>query len=75
MRKLVLILAAIAAVGFTLPVTTSAEAAKVVIKNGDRGHHYGRGHHRRVVMIKRGHHDNGLHRGWRNHHRARVVVR
>jgi hypothetical protein len=74
MRKLFLILSAVAAVGFTVPLSTSAEAAKVVIKSGDRGHHYGRGH-RKVVVIKRGHHDNGLHRGWRNHHRARVVVR
>jgi hypothetical protein len=72
MRKAILILAAIAAIGFTLPVVSTAEAQdKVVIKSGDRGHHRGwhRGH-RKVVVIKRGnrHH---------HHHRrgARVIVR
>ena len=74
MRKLVLILSAVAAIGFTVPlVATSAEAAKVVIKSGEHHRHWNRGH-RKVVVVKH-HHDNGLHRGWRNHHRAKVVVR
>ncbi len=70
MRKLVLIITAVAAVGFTIPVITSAQAeeGKIVIKSGDRGEHRGwdRGH-RKVVVIKRDH-DRGYHRGWRNHH-------
>ena len=47
MRKLVLALAAFAAVGIALPTlaTTSADA-------------------RDVVIIKKKHHDRGMHRGW-----------
>jgi Ni/Co efflux regulator RcnB len=59
MRKIVLTLAALAAVGIALPVaaTQPASAATVVIKK-DRGHHYGwRNHHRdRVVVVKQRHH-------------------
>ena len=48
MRKLILIVTAAAAVGFTIPVITSAQAeeGRVVIKSGDRGEHRGwnRGH-------------------------------
>ena len=75
MRKLVLIAAAVAAVGFTIPVISSAQArdGTVVIKSGDRGEHRGwnRGH-RKVVIINRGH-DRGF-----NRHRAegsRVIIR
>ena len=71
MRKIVLALAAIAAVGFTLPVVSApAEAKKVVIIK--KGHH-AHGHH----GWNRGHHY-----GWRNkqvrhghRHGATVVVR
>lgn len=64
MRKIVLTLAALAAVGFVVPTLTSAKAEenKVVIKDrGDR-HHMDRGWHRgdrnKVVVIKhRRHHD------------------
>ncbi|MEA3025942.1 MAG: hypothetical protein QOF91_1227 [Alphaproteobacteria bacterium] len=79
MRKLILIAAAVAAVGFTLPVMTSAQAeeGKVVIKTGDRGQHHGwkRGHHKVVVMQRD--HDRGYHRGWRHHHAegAKVVIK
>jgi Ni/Co efflux regulator RcnB len=60
MRKIVLTLAALAAVGFVVPMTTSAKAedAKVVIKN--------RGEHR--------HMDRGYHRGWEHAHDKKVVV-
>jgi hypothetical protein len=59
MRKFVLILGALAAIGFAVPtMTTSAEAQTVVIKKkGDRGHHYGWDrdrHERRTVVIRRG---------------------
>ncbi len=68
MRKIVLTLAALAAVGFVVPMITSAKAEenRVVIKEHgerhhmDRGHHYGwdRGHRNQVVVIKhRRHHD------------------
>jgi hypothetical protein len=61
MRKLVLALAALAAVGLALPVTSSARAeeSRVIIKHGDRGLHRGWEHHhaKKVVIIKhRGHH-------------------
>jgi len=51
MRKLILIVTAATAVGFTIPVITSAQAEEgwVVIKSGDRGEHRGwnRGHRKR----------------------------
>ena len=66
MRKLALILSAVAAVGFTLPLaTTAAQAETVVIKrSGDRGHDrgYHRGHSKKVVVIQRGHRDGFRHR-------------
>ena len=61
MRKIVLTLAALAAVGIALPAATTqpANAETVVIKK-DRGHHYGwRNHHRhntKVVVIKKTRH-------------------
>jgi Ni/Co efflux regulator RcnB len=70
MRKIVLTLAALAAVGFVVPMTTSAKAEgekeKVVIKERGERHHMDRGEHRgwghgdrnKVVIIKhRRHHD------------------
>src|SRR5262245_48778147 len=73
MRKLILTLAAFAALGVALPTvaTTPAEART-----------------KKVVIIKKSHHDRGLHLGWRNrdrhmywrhhhrdHPRAQVIVR
>jgi hypothetical protein len=72
MRKLALTtltLGALAVIGFAIPMTSPAAAATVVIKKGDRGHHYGwdRGHHygwrghdrHQTVIIRRGNHDYG----------------
>jgi hypothetical protein len=61
MRKIVIALAAFAAIGIALPVTSPASAEtvkKVVIKHGDRDHH-----------------DRGYHRGWDNHKRVTVIHR
>ena len=60
MRKIVIALAAFAAIGIALPVTSPASAdtvKKVVIKHGDR------------------HHDRGYHRGWNNTKRVTVIHR
>jgi hypothetical protein len=67
MRKIVLTLSALAAVGFVVPMTTSAKAedSKVVIKERgerhhmDRGFHHGwgRGDRNKVVVIKHRRHD------------------
>ena len=47
MRKLVLTLAAVAAVGFALPVMSNpAEARDVVVIKRDRGYHHGWYRHR-----------------------------
>jgi hypothetical protein len=67
MRKIVLTLAALAAVGIALPVATTqpASATTVVIKK-DRGHHNGWRNHRRdrVVIVKKRHHSEyRAHRG------------
>jgi hypothetical protein len=77
MRKIVLALAAVAAFGLALPLVPGAKAeeARVVVKTGERHHHWNRGH-RKVVIIKKRHRDYGLHRGWRRHHtESRVIVR
>jgi Ni/Co efflux regulator RcnB len=74
MRKIVLALAAVAALGLTLPMVTApaeAHGAKkvVVIK---KNHHWNRGHH--YGWNKHRHHNNhGHHYGHR--HGATVVVR
>ena len=57
MRKIVLTLAALAAVGIAMPVVSNTTA------NAE------------TVIIKKKHRDNGWHRGWRNHHRDRVVIK
>ena len=64
MRKLGFVIAALGAIAVVVPSIASAET--VVIKRG--GYHHGYG--ARAMM----HHDNGWHRGWRHHHRDRVVV-
>jgi len=70
MRKIVLALASVAALGLAFPpVSSPADAREVVIlqkktSHWDRGHHYG--------WYK------GRHYGWDNqhrHHGARVIVR
>jgi len=70
MRKIVLALASVAALGLAIPTVSSpADAREVVIikkkkSHWDRGHHYG--------WYK------GRHYGWDNqhrHHGARVIVR
>ena len=74
MRKLVLTLAALAAVGLAVPVMTAPAEARdgtrvVVIKkknHWNRGHHYGWYKHR--------HHHRG-HYGHHHGHGARVVIR
>jgi Spy/CpxP family protein refolding chaperone len=69
MRKIVLTLAALAAVGIALPVATQPASANTVVIKKDRGHHYGWRNHRaeRVVIVKKRHH----HRN----HGAAVIVR
>ena len=55
MRKIVLTLAALAAVAFVTPLTAAkAEGEKVVIKEGGHHHRYWhRDHDRKVVVIKK----------------------
>ena len=69
MRKLVLTLAALAAVGIALPVASNTANAETVVIKQNRGHHYGWRNHRaeRVVIVKKRHH-------YRNHGAA-VIVR
>jgi hypothetical protein len=77
MRKILLSLAALAALGLALPaVSSTADAREVIVikkkhRHYDHGRHYGwyRGHH---YGWERGHHY-----GWRNHqhHGDRVVIR
>ena len=75
MRKLVLILSAVAAVGLTLPVMSSAKAEDgVSVRIGERGEHHrdwNRGH-RKVVIIHRDHD-----RHWRHAHAegSKVIIR
>lgn len=62
MRKLFIAFTALAAVGIVTPIITGtahADEKKVVIKKGDRGHHYGwrNHHHVKKVIIKKGDHD------------------
>ena len=65
MRKFGLVIAAaLGAIVVAVPSIASAET--VVIKRG--GYHHGYG--ARAMM----HRDYGWHRGWRHHHRDRVVV-
>jgi hypothetical protein len=57
MRNVFIALAALAAVGIAMPMTSPADAAVT-----------------KKVIIKKGHHDRGLHRGWRNAHAKKVVI-
>jgi Ni/Co efflux regulator RcnB len=74
MRKLALIVAAVAAVATAAP----AMAQSVTLRVGDHGYRHHR--HERVVVR----HDRGWHRGWERHHHhswrhnrhgARIVIR
>jgi hypothetical protein len=65
MRKFGYVIAALGAIVIAAPSIASAET--VVIKRG--GHHHGF-YGARAEM----HRDYGWHRGWRHHHRDRVVV-
>ena len=68
MRKIVLTLAALAAVGFVVPMTTSAKAedTKVVIKHRGEGHHMDRGRH---VGF-----EHSRHYGYGHAHAKKVVI-
>ena len=60
MRKLVFVLAAVAAAGLTLPVISAqAEEKKVIIKEGRDHHRHMHRDHKKIVIIKhrRRHHD------------------
>jgi Spy/CpxP family protein refolding chaperone len=77
MRKIILTLAALAAVGIALPVATTSASAETVVIKQNRGHHYGWRNHRaeRVVIVKKRHHREGLVvREGRRHHGATVGV-
>ena len=71
MRKILLTLAALAAFGLALPVTTgSASAETVIIKKGHRdyGRHEGWRHrHREKIVVREKHRD--------RHHGVGVIVR
>ena len=73
MRKIILTLAALAAVGIALPVatTSSANAETVIIKKGHRDHGWHRGYHRDRVVVR----DGWRHRNHRAHRGAAVIVR
>jgi hypothetical protein len=54
MRKFLLSLAGIAALGLVVPYAAPAKAEKIVIHHhGDRDYHH---HHHKVVIIKHSHH-------------------
>ena len=75
MRKIVLTLAAIAAVGIALPVASNSANAETVVIKQNRGHHYGwRNHHDRVVVREHREHRGVVVREGRRHHGATVGV-
>jgi hypothetical protein len=68
MRKLVLSLAVLAAVGFALPaVSNSANAETVIIKKTHRDNGWHRHHHRDRVVVRESYRH-------RHHHGARIGV-
>jgi Ni/Co efflux regulator RcnB len=76
MRKILLSLAALAALGIALPAATStADAREVVIIKKKHRHHWDRGHHH--GWYRHNHWRHREHHGWRHHHDhgARVVIR
>ena len=66
MKKFGYIIAALGAIAIAAPSIASAET--VVIKRGDRGHHFG------ARAEFREHRDRGWHEGWRHRHADRVVI-
>ena len=72
MRKIAIAIAALAAVGIAMPLTTSARAveSKVVIKEGERHHHR---HHHAKIVIKEG--DRHHHRDMHRHHKKIVLIK
>ena len=78
MRKIILTLAALAAVGIALPVTTQSANAETVVIKQNRGHHYGwRNRDRdRVVVREHRNRDRVVVREGRRHRGGdRVIVR
>ena len=75
MRKIILTLAAIAAVGVALPVATNSASAETVVIKENHGHHYGWRHrdHDRVVVREHREHRMVVREG-RRHHGATVGV-
>lgn len=53
MRKIVLTLAALAAVGIALPVASNSASAETVVIKQNRGHHYGWRHRDRDRVVVR----------------------
>jgi hypothetical protein len=72
MRKIILTLAAIAAVGIALPVATNSASAETVVIKQNRGHHYGWRHHNERVVVR--HRDRVVVREGHRHHGATVGV-
>lgn len=53
MRKVIVALAALAAIGFIAPTIQSANAETVVVKkDGDHDRDWNRHHHKKVVIVK-----------------------
>ena len=73
MRKIILTLAAIAAVGIALPVASNSASAETVVIKQNRGHHYGWRHHDRDRVVVR-HRDRAVFHEGRRHHGATVGV-
>jgi len=70
MRKVLLSLAALAALGIALPAVSGTVDAREVVIIKKKHHHWDRDDHRGW--------DRGRHEGWRHHHdhdRNRVVIR
>ena len=70
MRKVLLALAAVAAVGIALPVATNTASAETVIIKKSNGYNHGYRHRNRVVVR-----DGWRHRQHRAHRGATIVVR
>jgi hypothetical protein len=73
MRKIILTLAALAAVGIALPVVSNSASAETVVIKRDRGHHYGWRNHERDRIVVR-HRDRVFLREGRRHHEGTVGV-
>jgi Ni/Co efflux regulator RcnB len=56
MIKILAAVAALAAISLSIPAT-QASAETVVIKKGDHDRDWNRHHHKKVIVVKHGHHD------------------